>query len=42
MYIEAVRSDPIARGHDIIRAIRASGLRREEFMNTIKTGNLEG
>ena len=42
MYIEAVRSDPIARGHDIIRAIRASGLRREEFMNAIKTGNLEG
>ncbi|KIK16439.1 hypothetical protein PISMIDRAFT_113345, partial [Pisolithus microcarpus 441] len=29
-YLEAVRSDPISRGHDIVRAIHASGLHQDE------------
>jgi hypothetical protein len=40
-YVEAVRLDPITMGRDIVRVIRASGLRRDEFMDTVKTGNMK-
>ncbi|KAI6018547.1 hypothetical protein PISMIDRAFT_642102, partial [Pisolithus microcarpus 441] len=41
VYLEAVRSDPISSGHDIVRAIHASGLCWDEFLDTLKTGNLK-
>ncbi|KIK19821.1 hypothetical protein PISMIDRAFT_43191, partial [Pisolithus microcarpus 441] len=41
-YIEALQHDPIALGHDIVRAVRASSLRREAFTDILKTGNDKG
>lgn len=38
-YADAVSSDPIALGRSMVRIIRASGLRRDEFMDIVKTGN---
>ncbi|KAF9225639.1 hypothetical protein BS17DRAFT_879002 [Gyrodon lividus] len=38
-YLEALREDPIALGHDVICIVHASNLRREAFNNTIITGN---
>jgi alkylhydroperoxidase family enzyme len=40
-YAEAVRSDPVAMGRDIVKVIRASGLRRDEFLDIVRTGNLK-
>ena len=40
-YLEAVKKNPVALGRDIVRAIRASGLRRDEFDKIIVTGNLQ-
>ena len=36
---EAVSRDPIALGHAVMRSIRASGQRRQNFEETIKDGN---
>jgi hypothetical protein len=36
---EAVRRDPIALGRAVVRSIRASGQRRQNFEETIKDGN---
>lgn len=38
-YVAAVKSNPIGMCRDAVRAIRASGMRRDEFTDTIKTGN---
>jgi hypothetical protein len=38
-YAEAVARDPIALGRAVVRAIRASGTRREAFDKVIKDGN---
>jgi hypothetical protein len=38
-YADAVARDPIALGRAVVRAIRASGSRREAFDDVIKTGN---
>lgn len=38
-YAEAVASDPVALGCTIVRVIRTSGQRHDEFIDTIKTGN---
>ena len=40
-YLEAVEKNPVALGRDIVRIIRASGLRRDEFDKIIVTGNLQ-
>jgi hypothetical protein len=40
-YLEAVKKNPVGLGRTIVRAIRASGLRRDEFLNVIRTGNLQ-
>ena len=37
-----VGSDPIARGRDIVRVIRGSGMRREAFEEVIEDGNEKG
>ena len=39
---EACRRDPIALGRDIVRALRASGQRRELFDDIVKDGNEKG
>jgi len=36
---EAVKRDPIALGRAVVRSIRASGQRRQNFEETIKDGN---
>jgi hypothetical protein len=36
---EAVKQDPIALGRAVVRSIRASGQRRQNFEETIKDGN---
>jgi hypothetical protein len=36
---EAVKRDPIALGRAVVRSIRASGQRRQNFHDTIKDGN---
>src|ERR1700709_1932262 len=38
-YMEAVENDPIALGRQIVKAIRASGLRRDAFTDIIKSHN---
>lgn len=38
-YTAAVRSNPIKMGRSIVTAIRSSGLRRDDFLDTIRTGN---
>lgn len=38
-YLEALKNNPIALGRQIVKAIRASGLRREEFAKFIKSCN---
>jgi hypothetical protein len=38
-YADAVARDPIALGRAVVRAIRASGSRREAFDDVIETGN---
>ncbi|KAF9232936.1 hypothetical protein BU15DRAFT_67028 [Melanogaster broomeanus] len=38
---EACRNDPVGRGCDVVRVIHASGLRHDEFFDTLKTGNLK-
>ena len=40
-FLEAVEKNPVALGHNIVRIIRASGLRRDEFDKIIVTGNLQ-
>ena len=40
-YAEAVGSDPMEKCHDLIWNIHASGFRRDEFMDTIRTGNVK-
>ena len=40
-YLEAVKKNPVALGRDVVRIIRASGLRRDEFDKIIVTGNLQ-
>jgi hypothetical protein len=41
-YDEAVARDPIALGRAVVRAIRASGTRRDAFDELIETGNKKG
>jgi hypothetical protein len=41
-YAEAVGLDPIEMGCNIVQAIRVSGLCRDNFMDTVKTGNIKG
>lgn len=41
-YINAVKNNPLDSSRDTVRSIRASGLRRDEFMDTVKTGNVKG
>lgn len=41
LYIEAVKKNPLVLGRVIVRVIRASGLRRDEFSIAVKTGNLQ-
>ena len=41
-YAEAVERDPVALGRAVVRAIRASGARRDAFDDVIKTGNEKG
>jgi hypothetical protein len=38
-FLAAVKRDPIALGRGLVRAIRASGQRREHFANIIQEGN---
>jgi hypothetical protein len=38
-YAAAVKKDPIKRGRAIVIAVRGSGLRRDDFLDTIKLGN---
>jgi hypothetical protein len=38
----AVKRDPIALGRSLVRVVRASGQRRENFVNTINDGNKKG
>lgn len=40
-YLDAVKKNLVALGCDIVRVIRASGIRRDEFTKTIATGNLQ-
>jgi hypothetical protein len=40
-YLEALRHDPVALGRSIVRVIRASGLRRHAFRESIKQANVE-
>lgn len=40
-YLEALRHDPVALGRSIVRVIRASGLRRRAFRESIKQANVE-
>ncbi|KIK75625.1 hypothetical protein PAXRUDRAFT_172228 [Paxillus rubicundulus Ve08.2h10] len=40
-YVEAVRLDPITMGHDIVQVIQVSSLRHDEFLDTVKTGNMK-
>ena len=39
---EAVKRDPVALGHNIVHALRASGQRRDTFDETICDGNSKG
>jgi hypothetical protein len=41
-YDEAVARDPVALGRAVVRAIRASGIRRDAFDELIETGNKKG
>jgi hypothetical protein len=41
-YAEAIRLDPIEMGRNTVRAVRVSGLCRDDFMDTVKTGNIKG
>lgn len=38
-YAAAVKKDPIKMGRSIVIAIRASGLRRDDFFDTVRLGN---
>lgn len=38
-YVEGLKHDPIKRGRNIVRSLRASHLRRNAFCSTIKNGN---
>ncbi|KIK12635.1 hypothetical protein PISMIDRAFT_120519, partial [Pisolithus microcarpus 441] len=38
-YLAAVQRDPVSLGRSVVRAIRASGLRRDEFKKLVATGN---
>lgn len=40
-YLEAVERNPVALRRDIVRAIHASGLQRDEFDKIVVTGNLQ-
>lgn len=40
-YLEALRRDPVALGRSIVRVIRASGLRRHAFRESIKQANVD-
>ena len=42
MYVQGVNLDPIGMGCTIVQVIRASLLCCDEFMDTMKTGNLKG
>jgi len=39
---DACRRNPIALARQIVKVIRASGLRRDKFMSVVKAGNLSG
>jgi hypothetical protein len=39
---DAVKSDPIARGRNVVRVLRSSGQRREKFNEVIVDGNAKG
>ncbi len=41
-YLEAIKNDPIELGRRTVKAIRASGLRREEFAHLIESCNSSG
>lgn len=38
-YLAAITRNPVALGRSAIKAIRVSGLRRDQFMEVVKTGN---
>lgn len=38
-YLKALEEDPIALGRSVVRVVRASSLRRQDFSKTITTGN---
>jgi hypothetical protein len=42
LYLAAVQDCPISLGRNVVRTIRASGLRRDEFMDVVKDGNRRG
>jgi hypothetical protein len=42
LYFDALQKQPIVLGRQIVKAIRASGLRREEFTHVIKSCNSSG
>lgn len=41
-YVAAINKRPITSGREIVRTIRASGLRRDQFDDLVKTGNEKG
>jgi len=41
-YIRAIQSNPLDKAHALVRAIHASGLRREAFQERIRVGNAQG
>lgn len=41
-YLEAVERDPVALGREVVRVVRASSLRREDFSDVLKSGNEKG
>jgi hypothetical protein len=41
LYLEAIKKNLVALGCEIVCVIHASGIRHDEFMKTIKTGNLQ-
>ena len=39
---EAVRRDPVALGHNIVRVLQSSGQRHDHFDDTVRDGNEKG
>ena len=41
-WFAALKRDPVGRARVVVRTVRASGQRKDEFLSTIKTGNKKG